>query len=202
MRKSDGSQLRITIEDKPNGSIESVQILHVSILEDLWHDYLHFKKQAKSNSLFRQKRYLRAAILVLVAYLEGVVNRWYNNWLVDQGESDREIERRIRMTKIYSKCKQLTDQAVLKDPSIKQPSLDKVKNLRNELAHLQVSRDFAIFDELTLAVLDDSEKKIVDWLDMVSKALGTERHPDTKESGERLAQISPDAAQEYSGDDI
>ena len=136
------------------------------------------------------------------AYLEGVVNRWYNNWLIDQGESNKEIQRRIRKTEIYRKCKQLTNQAVLKDPSIEQPSLDKVKNLRNELVHLKVGRDLAIFEDLTLAVLDDSEKKIVDWLDMVSKAIGMERHPDTKKSSETLAQMSPDAAQEYSGDDI
>jgi len=109
MGKSRGSQLRITIEHKPNGSIESVEVLQISILEDLWHDYLHFKKEARASSSFRQKRYLRAAILVFVAYLEGVVNRWYNNWLVDQGESNKEIRRRIRNTKIYSKCKQLTE---------------------------------------------------------------------------------------------
>ena len=140
--------------------------------------------------------------MVFVAYLEGVVNRWYNNCLVDQGESNKEIRRRIRNTKIYSKCKQLTDQAVLKDPSIKKPGLDRVRNLRHELSHLKVGRDLAIFEDLTLVVLEDSEKKIVDWRDTVSKALDTERHPDTKESGERLAQMQPDAAQEYSGDGI
>ena len=68
----------IVIEVSPEGNVRAYAISH---LEDLWHDYLYFKRQAEaafhqSSSLLLQKRYLRVAIVLLQAYLEGVVNRF------------------------------------------------------------------------------------------------------------------------------
>src|SRR3972149_2253333 len=99
MSKALGVALRIAIKSKPN-RLGDIEITHVSILEDLWHDYLYFKKQAKNSSTFLQKRYLRAALLVLISYLEGVTNRWFYNLLIEQGKSPEEASTDIRRASI------------------------------------------------------------------------------------------------------
>jgi hypothetical protein len=93
-----------------------VKVKTVSILEDYWHDYLHFKMLATTTdpeSQFLHRCYLRGAFLTLMAYAEGVVNRWWSSILKKDGKTEREIDRLIRQVSFYIKCDKLTKKALL-----------------------------------------------------------------------------------------
>jgi hypothetical protein len=185
--------------------LKGMQITHISILEDLWHDYLYFKKQAESVSreveLFRHQRYLRAALLVLIAYLEGVANRWLRSVLKEQGKAEPEINRFIKSKSLEDKCKFLTDEAAKKNSAVNTPFLSDIKKLRNDLVHLKLGSNLKIFEGLTLMTLAETERIIDVWLSNVGKALGKERHPDTRSMGRKSAQ-GQDFNEDYSGDGL
>ncbi len=83
---------------------------------------------------------------------------------------------------------------------MKAPFSKRIKKLRDDIVHLGVGRDIAIFQSLSLSTLIEAEKKIVGWLDTVEELMG-ERHPDTRKLGRKIQELSPEVQEEYSGDD-
>jgi hypothetical protein len=168
---------------------EGVKVKTISILEDYWHDYLHFKElkaTGKGKSELRDRRYLRVAFLTLMAYGEGVVNQWRFSILREQGKSEDDIYKCIRRETFYSKCNKLTKKASL-TPGRKRPVIQKARRLRNDFVHLTSGRDAMLFDDLTDTLIGEIEEALTGWLDEVSAALGMERHPNTKEIGRDIA---------------
>jgi hypothetical protein len=112
---------------------EGVTVKTISILEDYWHDYLHFKERAateKRKSELRHRRYLRVAFLTLMAYAEGVVNQWWFSILREQGKSEHVIYEFIQRETFFSKCNKLTRTASLAR-SHKPQVIQKARGLRN-----------------------------------------------------------------------
>jgi hypothetical protein len=177
-----------------------VRVKTISILEDYWHDYLHFKQIAateKGKSELRHRRYLRVALLTLIAYAEGVVNDWWFSVLQRRGESELEINNFMRRP-FHVKCNKLTEEASL-TPSRKQQLIKRAKTLRNDLVHLTTGNDARLFDGLSETLMIETEAAIIGWLDDVSSALGRERHANTQEIGRDLAKtIGAMTNEEYS----
>ena len=185
------------------GGTESgrVKVKTISILEDYWHDYLHFKELAvteKGKSELRHRRYLRVAFLTLMAYAEGVVNQWRFSILREQGKSEHDICKYIRRETFSGKCHKLTRRASLAR-SRKPQVIQKARTLRNHFVHLTSGRDAMLFDGLTDTLIGEIEEALIGWLDEVSAALGMERHPNTQEIGRSLAKaIGAVRNEEYS----
>lgn len=170
------------------GEAGHVQVKTISILEDYWHDYLHFKQMAatdKGKSQLRHRRYLRVALLILIAYAEGVVNDWLFSILEKQGSSEREINKFLRRP-FHVKCNKLTKEALL-TPSRKQHLIQRAKKLRNDLVHLTSENDARLFDGLSETLMLETESAIIGWLDEVSTHLGMDRHANTQEIGRDIA---------------
>jgi len=143
----------IVIEVSQEGDVEAYA---VSCLEDLWHDYLHFKRQAEetfhqSSSPLLHKRYLRVAIVLLQAYLEGVVNRFCINVLRGEGKS-REEQKSILRKGLDKKCEFLWSKAFggRGQALFDNPKMGAFKSLGNKLVHLKDDGDFRLFDSLSL----------------------------------------------------
>ncbi|HSL45739.1 MAG TPA: hypothetical protein VK897_20060 [Anaerolineales bacterium] len=174
------AEIRIVI--KKDGS--PTQAYAISILEDLWHDYLFFKKQAElvssSETVLLSKRYLRVAVLLLMSYVEGVANRWCNFLLEKNGSSEDKIKEYVKRTSLVKKCQMISVEAAKFDPSVSEPIIGKMKNLRNELVHLKGGNDWVLFDETSLEDLIQTESNVTLWMDTVEQSLGVPRHPSTK----------------------
>jgi hypothetical protein len=174
------AEIRIVIE-KESGSTHAYAI---SILEDLWHDYLFFKKQAElsssSKTVLLSKRYLRVAVLLLLSYVEGAVNRWCTFLLEKDEKSEGKIKDYIKSTSLVKKCQMISMEAVQFDSSTSAPIIGKMKNLRNELVHFKGGNDWALFNETSLEDLIQTEINVTSWMDTVEKSVGIPRHPSTK----------------------
>ena len=89
----------IRIEARPDGSVE--QVVAFNAAEDLKHDYEYFILEAKKYSpdgptQLLHGRFLRAALLILFAHAEAIVNGFVYQVLVRRGEESRfeKIEKR------------------------------------------------------------------------------------------------------------
>jgi hypothetical protein len=147
-------QIRVVIPRSGEVTVETI-----SILEDLWHDYLFFRSQAAAieqpevtaDGRLVAKRYRRAALLMLVFYLEGVVNRWLQHLLK---EADWPAWEKMPLT---MKAKRI-EAAINVDASL---GIDKAKSIRNALAHLKPGGDFKLFDSVTDDLLAEVEASVV-----------------------------------------
>lgn len=191
-KKSQGYALRIKVKHSET-AIELVTVEHVSILEDLWHDYLFFKEQAQKTVGFEHKRYLRVSLLVFMAYLEGVVNHWCHNLFAEKGWSEKKIRAFIFEKKVHEKITALTNYVAKKNPSVREPIIDAAKRLRNKLSHFQVGKDIEVFDSLTHALLTDTDQSVDEWLSVAEAALGEKRHPNTQGLAKLILDTNPDA---------
>jgi hypothetical protein len=169
-------QIRLLISPTGDTSVETV-----SIIEDLWHDYQFFKSQAADIEIspvtpdgeFVVKRYRRAALLMLVFYFEGVLNRWLRgilaepDWLLMERKP---IDKKVKC--IEEKLAMLPAVGV---------DVSEAKGLRDAFAHLKPGGDLKLFEAVTKSLLEESEGAITRWLAEAEKVIGIERHPDTRE---------------------
>lgn len=171
-------EIRITIP--PGGG--SFRFETISILEDLWHDYQFFRDraleienttQAPPGEQFIAKRYHRAALVMLVFYLEGVVNRWLQ--LFVESSEWAEIEKH----RLTDKIKRLEKRTPRK-PSAR-PRFTQAKRVRDALAHLKPGGDLEIYDKVNGKLLAETEATITAWLTEMEELLGVARHPNTQE---------------------
>jgi hypothetical protein len=183
---------------------DSVEVKTISIVEDYWHDYLYFKAQAdlalKEGSQLKNRRYLRAALLMFTAYLEGVVNNWCISLQKRSGASKSTIDTFLRKS-LPDKCDFLTKEASKKVSGVSNPQMREVKRLRNSLVHLVPGKDADLFENVSEKILNNSESVIIPWLDAVGKIIGEERHPNTQDIGRQLAAaLGISLKEEYSGE--
>jgi hypothetical protein len=187
-------QIRVTIR---NGS---ALVETVSVLEDLWHDFVYFKERAghlnrpkaSVSDRLRAKRYQRSAIVMLAFYFEGVVNRWLHLRLppvdfiaIERKPLDVKIERLIALAGAGRKLNLKADAA---------------KRLRNVLAHLKPGHDLALFDEVTTATVLSSESTLVGWLQEMEQVLGQSRHPHSEAESRSLRSALGHSVRDAEGD--
>jgi hypothetical protein len=186
-------EIRVTIGEGGNPTIESI-----SALEDLWHDFEFFKKRAVEldgqtktpTDRLIAKRNRRVALLSLLVYFEGVLNRWLSEML--PAPEWLAIER---------KCVELKVEAIqqrLPSAPGSMPEIAEAKKLRNTLVHLKPGADGEIYDKITLQLLETTETSVSVWLSHVERLLGVERHPNTeaesRELREALGETVPGSA--------
>jgi len=193
----------IIVEISPDGNV--VDMLALNALEDLWHDYQYFKKRAEAclneALLLRHKRYLRAALLSLISYLEGVVSKWCICVLVDEKKSNNQIRKFLKKRKIMDRCNFLGEKAATKDPSVKEPSIQRINRLRNKVVHdAGIGCNYKVFESLSLASISEAELNIAEWLDLIGNLLGQERHASTENAVDELID-GEILKREYSGED-
>jgi len=140
--------LHITI--KTDGT---VQAFSISILEDLWQDYLHFKKQAglflSPDKLPQHKRYVRVAALLLISYFEGITNRWCSHILETQNRDKKYIEDFL-WKNIYNKVRFISKTVEANDLI---SNIGRLKDLRNDLMHYKEGLDWQLFKNTSLEEL-------------------------------------------------
>ena len=158
----------------------------VSMLEDLWHDFEFFRNEAaardqpdgSATDRLVAKRYYRAALLLLMFYLEGVANAWLKQ-LLTSAEFEA-IERKCLDLKIRELQKRSGN------TSLALPTVGDAKSIRNALAHLKPGHDLELYDTIGPTVLASTEDSIAAWLRSISAALHIEPHPDTESESRSL----------------
>jgi hypothetical protein len=180
-----------------------VLVKTISALEDHWHDYLYFKVRgselgrpsASAADHLVSKRYYRAALVTLVFYFEGVLNRWLMQILPNDEWERREkecIEKKVDLIR-----------ARMSEARPPTPDIHDAKELRNMLAHLKPGKDLEVYDNVALKLLEDTEEAITDWLSVVEGSLKLQRHSDTRLESrcftDALGTIIP-GSEGYSGD--
>ena len=149
------------------------------MIDDLWEDYVFFKEKALVTSvdtdLALYKRYVRASLLALFNYFQGVISKWVVS--LDPSQHLRRL-RAWQMLKIVKRA--LRDK--LKScppPSPPGLHLKKTQILRNMLSHLSPAHDeHAIFMHLTDPELFQDAERIVLWIETTKGILGLESHID------------------------
>jgi hypothetical protein len=179
-----GVEIVITFDD--NGTM----IVHgISVLEELWEDYHFFRQLALETSpqdnLILYKRYVRAALLALFNYLEGVLNKWVAQ--LDPSINLRSAQRARKLGIIRDaarqKLKQNRADGSRRNPSVEWLEIGKTKELRNVISHLQPSdNQFVMFQELTSESLFHEADSVITWIETIKKVLGFETHPNMEKA--------------------
>jgi hypothetical protein len=190
-------QMRIVVSPDGQTRVETL-----STLEDLWHDFLFFKLRGEEcDQAFSEtdrltaKRYRRAALLTIIFYFEGVLNRWLRLLLSPedwQSEERKSLEKKVDL--VHTR---------LPEGVQSKPDIREAKRLRNMLAHLKPGVDIELYESITGELLEETESAIVAWLGEVETSLKLERHPDTRiksqEFTDKLGEPEP-GSEGYSGD--
>jgi len=189
-------EIRVTVAPDGKTEIESI-----SALEDLWHDYLFFRSRAKeldqpsctTTDGLDSKRYYRAALLALVCYFEGVLNRWLQHLL---GEAEwRGVERQC----IEKKVDLVDSRAAHGGGPV--PDIAAAKGLRNTLVHLKPGADGEVYDKINRELLDETEEQVTRWLTAVEASTQLRRHPDTRaESWKFSDALGASISEAYTGE--
>jgi hypothetical protein len=170
------------IEVTIDGTSGDFSVLLVSTLQDLWHDYQHFRDEAlkapSEEPAFVQKRFLRAALLMLVAHCAGVVDQWCRKEMTKEGRDSTQQKKWFRNRCLELKCDYLSKRANL--TGIQAPEF-KFKELRNRIVHVTNGEDLDIFRSLLPSLLLQAETEMTEWLDLVGGALAYERFPNAAE---------------------
>jgi hypothetical protein len=166
------------------------ELLVQAPLEDLWHDHQYFIKKAKENAadvpetMFLHNRFLRAALLFLFAYAEGVTSRWVHEVRVRQTQEGKRRDKR-KLDSLAQRMEFLTEVAKV---SASPPNLKTAKEVRDLWVHFSnstrendASSNLAkIFDGLSLSLVEHAATETVNWMSQVANALGVQRHPDSE----------------------
>ncbi len=178
------AQIKVIIDAKGNSTI-----LAVNILEDLHHDFMYFLQKAKEYSadtpetMFLHKRFLRAALLILFAYTEGVANRWLFSMLHQHNINSTFAKKQFRP--LDEKIAYLGDLASGAAPEL---NVGSAKSVRNLLVHFKPGRDGNAFDDLSLPLVEETAEAIEKWISEMESSLGISRYPDTDQILDSVAE--------------
>jgi hypothetical protein len=158
-----------------------ITIHGISMLEELWDDYHFFKQQALETSpqdnLILYKRYVRAALLALFNYLEGILNKW-----VVELEPSTNLRSLQTVDKISIVSKNIRKK-LKQDKSVGWLEISKTKYLRNAISHLKPGEDqFAMFQSLISESFFNDADRIIKWIEITKNVLGLETHPNMGKS--------------------
>ncbi len=161
---------------RTDGKIEA----HVaSVLSDLGDDYCYFKRMSQEvtpdSDLLVHKRYVRAALWTLFAYLEGVINRW-----IYRIDKDFDIENEPLGRKI-GRVRQEIRRRTPGQRGGASLDIDAPRSLRNRTAHLKpIDDQFELVERLSDGSVFKDADRIVEWLKSASRLLRMECHPDVQ----------------------
>lgn len=170
--------MRIRVNVGPDGETE---VEAICLLEDLWCDYQFFKAKGdeaarastKATDALLVKRYHRAALLLLVAYFESVIDHWLLGMLSKNKLDKLSLEKKIAAIQL-----RLTTTCT-------GPEINPAKQLRNKLVHLKPGVDGELYDEITGSLLEQAEESINAWFSVVESTLKLTRHPVTTRNSSR-----------------
>lgn len=182
-------EIQVTIN--PNGDSE---LLALNTREDLFQDYTYFLNQAKATStqqgkILLHKRFLRVALLVLLAYTEAVINAWLYDDLKKRGVIW--LFKKVERIPLEDKMRLLCDAA---SATAKVPDFSKAKELRNLLTHFKPGNDGLAFNTLSVELVEKTFDEIDKWLADMEKTLGIMRHPDSAAELQKWNEPVPDGA--------
>ena len=168
----------------------------VDLLEDLWYDFLSFRRQAdvavRRKDLLKTKQHQRAALFTLKPYLTGVANRWCAN-VLKTGLDQDQIAHFLLEKSLAEKCDFLAKQV---GETVPTDSLAMVCSLAAEFSNLTPDREPALFDALSSSELQAAEDKILSWYDVLATKLGFAKHEDTRKQGLAFAAALGDVIEE------
>lgn len=173
----------------------AMEMFAVNLLEDLWHDYQYYIGQAEesakegNSAIFLTKRHLRTSLIVLMAYLEGVLNRWCKIIKKSQGITDEDISKFIRFTCFQKKYQFISKEARKASNSIKSRYPKMLKRMRDEIVHLKPGNNMDIWEIVTVSGIRNVEEDISSWMTSVETALGVPRYPDTDKAMEAFSNL-------------
>jgi hypothetical protein len=173
------------------------QVLVQTPLEDLWHDHQYFIQRARENAadkpetMFLHNRFLRAALIFLFAYAEGVTSKWVHEVRAKQRQEGKKKDKQ----KLDSLAQRMEFLSSVANVSASPPNLEAAKKVRNLWIHFtkstrenDTSSNIAkIFDGLSLSVVEHAATETVNWMSQVADALGVERHPDSEKMANKFA---------------
>jgi len=155
--------------------------------EDLLQDYNYFIEQAKTlvgldgeNQLL-QKRFLRAALLIVFAYAEAVTNTWLHEVLANRNVLW--LFKSVERARLEDKMR-LLHEAISAATCV--PDVKDAREVRNLLVHFKPGNDGDAFDRLSLEMVEKTFAEVDDWIRQMEKALNTVRHADSKEELEKI----------------
>lgn len=151
----------------------SVTIHVASLLYDLWDDYIYYRERAESTDREKEplkyKRYVRAAVHSYFGYFEGVLNSWVVK--LDSSVDLEEISFRRKLGIIRSHVGNKTRLPFL--------NIDRAREIRNTIVHVKpTTEDIDIMETLLEGQFFRDADEFTKWLNLASKALKMERHPD------------------------
>lgn len=159
----------------------TVTILVKNTREDLLHDFGYFLGQAKEHSetgdtMFLHKRFLRAALLLLFAYGESVVNGWMASPIILKKAGPRSLPRK-RMC-LFEKMRALNS---VSSNRVSKKRLTVAKELRNLIVHFEPGCDGETYDRLSSKLVEEAAKDLDLWMSATESALNVKRHLDSEE---------------------
>jgi hypothetical protein len=194
-----GEIVTITIDDA-SGNFE---ILVKNTREDLLHDFQYFLSEARKNdpnvpeSMFHHARFLRAALLILFAYAEAVVNGWLHT-LLEQREVGF-LFGRIQRDCMDKKIELLNELSLA---TVTRPNVKDAKEVRNLFVHFTPTREDEAFSRLSLSVVESSANDLFRWMTEMESTLNLKSHAKSDElmrafaeSGTTTKEVSTDLAQ-------
>lgn len=167
----------------------TIEVIVMNIREDLLDDIRFFVEQARSHPVDRpgqtvlHKRYLRAALMFLFAYTEGVVNGWLRS-----NPEEKQADPRFKRIKFLCLNKKIDYLNEVWAARVKNPDVSDAKNLRNLFAHFAPGKDTEVFEKLTLGLVENAAAELGRWMNEMESVLGLERHPDNDEIMRKFAE--------------
>lgn len=162
---------KINVTVFQNGDVD---ILQASVYEELWKDYKAFKGRARrhhekdsAKGEFFARRYERAALLTLFAFLEGVVDRWLKE---AAAAADTEP---VGLPTLSDKCRHLTQLACL--PPFRGITYDAARLLTFTGRYEQA--DLALLEHIDGSLLQAIEDEADEYMTFIERATGFTRFP-------------------------
>jgi hypothetical protein len=165
----------------------TITIHGISVLEDLWEDYHFFRERALATSpqqdLKLYKRFVRAALLALFNYLEGVLNKWVVVLNPSADLHRLSTYKKLDIVQAAIRQKKHTAQDV-------SGTVRKAKDLRNILSHFKPTDDQQqLFRDLTNHTLLAEADKVISWIEFAKMTLGIEAHPNMAKVVQEFADL-------------
>ena len=134
--------------------------------------------------MFHHARFLRAALLILFAYAEAVVNGWLHT-LLEQRKVGF-LFGRIQRDGLDKKIEILNE---LSSATVTRPNYKDAKEVRNLFVHFTPTREDEAFSRLSLSVIESSANDLFRWMTEMESTLDLKRHAKSDELMRAFAEL-------------
>ena len=139
-------------------------------------------------------------MLTLMAYLEGVVNKWCSEILAERGETNEHITKFLRYKNFPQKEALVMEKARQIKTSAQQPTYSTARDKRHKITHLGVGSDIEVFESITMNSIEEAEKAVTEWIESTSSVLGKITYISTEAALDDFDALGTTTAEEYSGE--